>query len=210
VIHPPVSLSDFDIRAESGDYYLCAGQLVGYKRVDLAVRAFTRMGKKLVVIGDGGELARLQRIAGPTIEFKGRASLEELQHHFSTCRALVFPGKEDFGIVPLEVMAAGRPVIAFGEGGALETVAEGVTGVFFKEQTEDAVVEAVERFEQNEVLFADREAIRAHAQRFSTESFKAKISDFIEAQLATAGVPHVRQVGGRPVTATMESVKDTA
>lgn len=189
VIHPPVSLSDFDIGESTDDYYLCAGQLVGYKRVDLAVEAFTRMNKKLVVIGDGGELARLRKLAGPTVSFTGRASLSQLQHHFSACRALVFPGKEDFGIVPLEVMAAGRPVIAYGRGGALETVVDGRTGLFFEEQSVDALVAAVQRFESMGSVFRDRTAIRAHAQGFSTESFKAKIRRFVEARALAGARP---------------------
>jgi len=147
------------------------------------VEAFTRLNKKLVVIGDGAELARLKKLAGPTITFTGRASLQQLQEHFSACRALVFPGQEDFGIVPLEVMAAGRPVIAYGRGGALETVIDGQTGIFFDDQSTDALVAAVERFEAMGSQFEDRAAIRAHAQRFSTESFKSKIHAFIATKL---------------------------
>jgi glycosyltransferase involved in cell wall biosynthesis len=141
------------------------------------------LNKKLVVIGDGAELARLKKLAGPTITFTGRASLQQLQEHFSACRALVFPGQEDFGIVPLEVMAAGRPVIAYGRGGALETVVDGHTGIFFDEQSTDALVAAVQRFETMGSQLEDRAAMRAHAQRFSTESFKSKIHAFIATKL---------------------------
>jgi len=129
------------------------------------------------------QLAQLKKHAGPTITFTGRASLQQLQEHFSACRALVFPGQEDFGIVPLEVMAAGRPVIAYGRGGALETVIDGHTGIFFDHQSADALVAAVLRFETMGSQFEDRAAIRAHAQRFSTETFKSKIHAFIATKL---------------------------
>ncbi len=184
VIHPPVDLESFGIGADSDDYYLCAGQLVPYKRVDLAVQAFTRMNKRLVVIGEGPEMDRLRRAAGPSVEFLGRVSGDEMRRHFSACRALVFPGEEDFGIVPLEVMASGRPVIAYGRGGALETVVDGVTGCFFPRQTVDDLVAAVESFETAEVAFADRARIRSHAERFSAEVFASTFRRVVETQLA--------------------------
>jgi glycosyltransferase involved in cell wall biosynthesis len=198
VIHPPVSLTDFAINGVTGDYYLCAGQLVGYKRVDIAVEAFTRLNKKLVVVGDGAELAQLKKLAGPTITFTGRASLQQLQEHFSACRALVFPGQEDFGIVPLEVMAAGRPVIAYGRGGALETVIDGHTGIFFDDQSTDGLVAAVQRFETMGSQFEDRAAIRAHAQRFSTETFKSQVHAFIATKLLGMASPGLRRGSGSP------------
>lgn len=189
VIHPPVDLGDFDIDEASdhsdAEYYVCAGQLVAYKRVDLAVQAFSRMGKRLVVIGDGPEAARLRAMAGPTIEFLGRVSTAEMRRHFSACRALIFPGEEDFGIVPLEVMACGRPVIAFGRGGARETVADGITGRFFDEQSTAAVVRAVQDFEAEPDRFADRQRLRAHAAGFSRENFMRAIRRQVDSELAS-------------------------
>lgn len=182
VIYPPVSVEDFAISAETDDFYLCAGQLIPYKRIDLAVRAFTKMGRNLVVIGEGKELAQLKRIAGPTITFLGRAPFSVLKEKMARCRALIFPGEEDFGIVPVEVMASGRPIIAFGSGGALETVVHGQTGILFDEQSEQALIEAVEAFEADESAFRP-EAIRAHAAQFSTKSFLTSMRSIIAEEL---------------------------
>ena len=148
-------------------------------RVDLAGAAGTRLGRRLVVVGTGPEMARLRALAGPTIEFKGWASLEELQDLTRNCRALLFPGEEDFGIVPLEAMACGRPVIAYGSGGALDTVVEGETGVFFHEQTVDALQVAMERGERIENDF-DPQRIRRHARGFSSEVFRDRFATFVE------------------------------
>jgi glycosyltransferase involved in cell wall biosynthesis len=182
VVHPPVAVEDFFISEQHDKFYLLVGQLVGYKRVDLAVKAFTRLGKRLVVIGEGEEMRFLRGIAGQNIEFLGRQPFEVLQDHYSRCQALIFPGEEDFGIVPLEAMASGRAVIAYGCGGALETVVDGVTGIFFHEQTEDALVAAVERFEGMKSRFQPAE-IRAHACRFGSKRFRSEISQIIERQL---------------------------
>ena len=132
VIHPPVDTDAFSVAppAEVGDYYLMVGELVSYKRADLAVRAFNEMKLKLVVIGGGEMLDDIRRIAGPTVTVMGSQRFDVLQHHYARCRALVFPGEEDFGMVPVEAMASGRPVIAFDRGGATETVSEGTSGVF--------------------------------------------------------------------------------
>lgn len=190
VVHPPVDLADFDIDdGEDGDYYVCAGQLVPYKRVDLAVQAFSRMGKRLLVIGDGGELPRLKAMAGPTVEFLGRVPTAVMRRHFSACKALVFPGEEDFGIVPLEVMACGRPVIAYGRGGACETVVDGVTGRFFAEQSAEAIADAVEAFEREPLRFGDRRRLRAHAAGFSRERFMQSMRRVVEQQLAARRAP---------------------
>jgi glycosyltransferase involved in cell wall biosynthesis len=182
VIYPPVSVEDFAIASEIDDFYLCAGQLIPYKRIDLAVRAFSRMGRKLVVIGEGKEMAQLKRIAGPTITFLGRAPFPVLKEKLARCRALIFPGEEDFGIVPVEAMASGRPVIAFGSGGALETVIHGQTGLLFGEQTEEALIEAVEAYEADESVFRP-EAIRAHAAQFSTRNFLTSMRSVIAEEL---------------------------
>lgn len=171
VIHPPVDVAAFEIADSTDDYYLMVGQLVPYKRADLAVRAFTRAGKPLRVIGDGEQLAALRRMAGPTVEVMGRQSESVIRESYARCRALVFPGEEDFGIVPVEAMASGRPVIAYGRGGALETVVDGRTGLFFDEQTEESLLAAVQRFEQVEDTF-DPAEIRRHASAFDREVFK--------------------------------------
>ena len=133
--------------AAAGDYFLSLGRLIPYKRVDLAVRAFNALGLPLVVIGDGRDRAGLERIAGPNVRFLGRVSDEEKQRYLAGCRAFLFPGEEDFGIAPLEAQAAGRPVIAYAAGGALDTVREGVTGEFFREATPESLAEAVRRFD---------------------------------------------------------------
>jgi glycosyltransferase involved in cell wall biosynthesis len=141
VIPPPVDVDAFETvgRTELGDYYLMVGELVAYKRPELAVHAFNTIKKKLVVIGGGEMLPEIQRIAGPTITVTGPQPFEVLRHHYSRCQALIFPGEEDFGIVPVEAMASGRPVIAYGRGGATETVVSNVSGIFFQEQTVEAI-----------------------------------------------------------------------
>ncbi len=175
VIHPPVDTEAFGIANSIGDYYLLVGQLVSYKRADLAVRAFSEAGKKLVVIGEGEQMRMLERMAGPTIELMGRQPAEVIRDRYSRCKALVFPGEEDFGIVPVEAMASGRPVIAYGRGGALETVVDGRTGLFFEEQTVESLLAAVERFEGVADTF-DPVDIREHALGFEREVFKRKLS----------------------------------
>ncbi|MEP7456458.1 glycosyltransferase [Phyllobacterium sp. SB3] len=182
VIHPPVSVDEFAISRTLEDYYLCAGQLVAYKRVDLAVEAFTRMNKKLVVIGTGEKMASLKSKAGPTITFLDHQPFSSLKSHMAKCRALIFPGEEDFGIVPVEVMASGRPVLAYGKGGALDTVIDGISGMLFKEQTVEALIECVERFEKTEDSFVPSRT-RALSLFFSKETFKDKITQLIRKEL---------------------------
>ncbi len=180
VIHPPVAVSEFAAARKDGrgEYYLAAGELVGYKRFDLVVDAFTKTGQKLLIVGDGEERKALERRAGPNVSFLGRVDFSELKQRFGECKALVFPGEEDFGMIPVEVMATGRPVIAFGKGGALDTVVDGETGILFTEQTVEALQYAVERFES---LNFDADAIQAHAGKFGPEIFKAKIKAVLEA-----------------------------
>lgn len=171
VIYPPVSVNDFSMAPESerADYYLIVGELVRYKRMDLAIAAFNRMNKKLIVIGGGESLHHLRKMAGPTVAVLGQQPLEVLRRHYSRCRALVFPGEEDFGIVPVEAMASGRPVIAFKRGGVAETVVEGESGVFFEEQSVESLVHAVEAFE---TMSFSPERIRLNALRFSADLFR--------------------------------------
>ncbi|WP_404933487.1 glycosyltransferase [Nitratireductor sp. L15S-10] len=183
VLNPPVNVDEFAPATELGDYYLVAGQLVGYKRVDLAVRAFTRMDRKLVVIGEGPEMAALKRLAGPNVSFLGRAPFAQLKDMLARCRALVFPGTEDFGIVPVEAMASGRPVIAHASGGVLDSIVPDQTGLLFNEQSEAGLIEAVHRFEAMEGRFRP-EDIRRHAQQFSDAHFKQRMQQIIEEEMA--------------------------
>ncbi len=177
VIHPPVDTEFFSAgQYEKKDYYLFTGQLITYKRPDLAVAACRKLGRKLVVTGTGNMEKELRKIAGPETVFLGRVSGEQLRRCYAEARALIFPGIEDFGIVPLEAQAAGTPVIALGAGGALETVRSGETGVFFEEPTVESLTEAILRFEAGT---ADGAKCREQAQRFSAEVFRTKISSFI-------------------------------
>ena len=189
VIHPPIAVQDFEPvpPAEVGDHYLLAGELVSYKRADLAIEAFTRSGLPLRVIGDGDQRKQLQAMAGPNVTFLGRVSGARLKDEFARCRALVFPGEEDFGMIPVEVMAAGRPVIAFGRGGALDTVVPGVTGVFFDEQTPQVLHTAILGFEQGLLRTLDVAAIVAHAATFSTQLFRTRMQTAIDAAVAEKG-----------------------
>jgi glycosyltransferase involved in cell wall biosynthesis len=170
VIYPPVDYDFYSTPAsrpvpgEREPFYLIVSALAPYKRVDIAIEAFRRMKKKLVVIGEGQESRALRACAGPGIEFLGWLTNPELRAYYQKARALLFPGEEDFGIVPLEAMSAGCPVIAYRKGGALETVEENKTGVFFDQQTAASLGEAVARFE---TLAFDPQAVSAHAERFS-------------------------------------------
>lgn len=183
VIHPPVDTDSFSIAAPSdlGDYYLMAGELVSYKRPDLAVLAFNAMKQKLVVIGGGEMLDEIRRIAGPTITVMGTQPFDVLRQHYARCRALVFPGEEDFGMVPVEAMASGRPVIAFGRGGATETVIDGVSGVFFYEQTVEAICSATQRLAEIEI---NPQTIAAHASQFGRKPFFEKMRKHVDSLLA--------------------------
>jgi len=185
VIYPPVDTEYHrPLDERPGNFYLWAGALAPYKRIDLAVGAFAKLDRELIVIGEGQGLARARRAAPSNVRFLGRQPDEALRRHYATCKALVFPGEEDFGIVPLEAQACGRPVIAYGRGGALETVigleTAGAnicpTGVFFDEPTAESLVEAVHRFEEHEREFRP-EAIRANALRFSRERCRAALKD---------------------------------
>ncbi|MFW6015705.1 MAG: glycosyltransferase [bacterium] len=177
VIYPPVGTNVFvpgDRKIE--DYYLIVSRFVPYKRIDLAIKAFNELGKRLVVVGSGSEENYLKKIAKSNIEFIGRISDQKLKEYFQRCKALIFAAKEDFGIIPLEAQACGRPVIAFGEGGALETVKHLETGVHFKEQTVDSLIDAVNAFEKNHF---DNSLIRNHAEEFSKKVFISELKQYI-------------------------------
>jgi glycosyltransferase involved in cell wall biosynthesis len=182
VIYPPVAVQDFVVSHDSEDYYLSVGQLVAYKRPELLVEAFNILGKRLVIIGDGSMLKSLRKMAKPNIQILGRQTFEVIRHHYSKCRALVFPGIEDFGMVPVEAMASGKSVIAFGAGGALETIVEGKTGTFFREQNAASLVRAVRDFEASAPL--DPVVIRNHALRYSEERFSAQFKELVRKLLA--------------------------
>ena len=178
VIHPPVAVDTFDASRPAEDFYLSVGQLVQYKRIGLLVQAFNKLNRPLVIIGDGEMLPSLRRMAKPNVQFLGRQPSEVIRDYYARCKALVFPGIEDFGMVPVEAMASGRPVIAFGQGGVRESVIDGYTGVFFHEQTPLALADAVLRFESAADEF-DPQVIRAHARQFSEQAFKERFRSFI-------------------------------
>lgn len=179
-IHPGVPVSEEPVPAERGGYYLTVSRFVRYKRIDLAIGACNKLGKKLVVIGSGGEEEqRLREMAGPTVKFVGRVSDEEMQDYYRHAKAFLFPGIEDFGLTPVEAMAAGCPVLAYGEGGALETVVDGKTGLFFDEQTVDSLSDCIERFESLAQTFNVRD-IQAHAGDFSNERFKVHLAHYCD------------------------------
>ena len=178
VIHPPVEVERFSAAQEPENYYLVLSRLIGYKRIDLAIEAFNRLGERLIIIGDGPDRARLEALAGSSISFLGRVSDAEINRYLERCRALIFPGLEDFGIAAVEAQACGRPVIAFAGGGALETVIPGETGCLFKEQTTDALAEAVSR---SKTVRWSAEQIRANALNFSKDIFLEKMRAVIGA-----------------------------
>jgi glycosyltransferase involved in cell wall biosynthesis len=178
VMHPPVDIGMFTARLEKDEFYFTASRLVPYKRVDLIVEAFAKMPqRRLLVIGEGPEMERVRKLAGPNVTLLGFQSNDVLRDHLQRARAFVFAAEEDFGILPVEAQACGTPVIAFGKGGALETVigpddalGRPPTGLFFAEQTVPAVIDAVERFEASHINPAD---CRAWAEKFSIEAFRA-------------------------------------
>lgn len=183
VIYPPVDIDFFHPGTEVADYYLMVGRLVDYKRFDLAIDAFNRSGKKLVIIGQGPMAGKLAKRAGPTVRLVGWQDADRLRQYYAHCRALVFPGEEDFGIVPLEAMASGRPVVAYAKGGALESVVEGATGLFFTEQTPDGLADAIVQFERQMPSFSPEVCV-ARARQFRTERFKADFSALVDRLLS--------------------------
>jgi glycosyltransferase involved in cell wall biosynthesis len=188
VVHPPVDLENLPFGAQRENFYLAASRMAPYKRMALIVAAFARMPhRRLVVIGDGPEMAQVRRIATSNVEILGFQDDARLRDHLRRARALVFAAEEDFGILPVEAQACGAPVIAFGRGGSLETVIgpeqDRPTGLFFFEQTEAAIIEAVENFERDSARFVP-ENCRANAQRFSRAIFREKFMSIVEAETA--------------------------
>ena len=187
VIFPPVNTHLYDISDENEDYYLIVSRLVTYKRVDLAIEAFNQLNLPLIVIGAGPELEKLKKSANSNIKFLGRLSDEEIIKYYSKCKAFIFPGEEDFGITPVEAQASGRPVIAYGRGGALDTIINGKTGIFFEEQTVEAIIEAVKKFESQGVEYSKNE-IKEHSEKFSISRFKNEFSEYVNNIIKTSGL----------------------
>jgi glycosyltransferase involved in cell wall biosynthesis len=194
VIYPPVDCDQFYIAKQQSSYYLIVSALVPYKRIDVAIAAFNQLKRPLKIVGDGPLSDRLAKVAADNIQFLGWVTQERLAALYAECQALIFPGEEDFGIVPLETQASGRPVIGYSRGGLLETVipmnacgrvpaGECPTGIFFSEQTAESLIAAVELFERSKDAF-DPTLISRHAASFSTERFKTQIRKFVDSRLS--------------------------
>lgn len=176
IIYPPVDTGRYQPASKQEDYFLVVSRLIPYKRIDLAVKACTKLGLPLKVAGSGRDQDRLKSMAGPTVEFLGHVPDADLPDLMARCRGFIFPGLEDFGIAPVEAQAAGRPVIAFRGGGALDTVIEGTSGVFFDDPTADSLCWALQRF--SEMTF-NTSVVRANAERFDSGVFRWKLAEFI-------------------------------
>jgi len=184
VIPPPIETQRFTVSAEVDDYYLVLSRLVPYKRLDLAVEACNRSSRRLKVIGAGPDMKRLISIAGPTIEFLGRQADVDVARFASRCQALILPGEEDFGMAPLEVNAAGRPVVAFKGGGALETIVPGLNGIFFGQPTVESLLGSLDTFENMQWL---PYRIRAHADQFDISRFQQRVRALVESAALRVG-----------------------
>ena len=184
VIYPPVEVSAFDLSPiAKEDFYFTASRMVPYKKVDLIVEAFSKMpGKKLIVAGDGPDFRKIKSKAAQNVEFLGYQTADMLRSYLQRAKAFVFAAEEDFGIIPVEAQACGTPVIAYGRGGARETVIENETGIFFGEQKVESLISAVNNFEKNQDAFSMDE-IRKNAERFSKERFKAEFRAFVEEKM---------------------------
>ncbi|MCD6174188.1 MAG: glycosyltransferase [Planctomycetes bacterium] len=185
VIYPPVDIEQFSVSSRHDDYYLILSAMVPYKRIDLAIQAFNQNGKRLIAAGGGPDYNRLKEMAEPNIEFVLDPDDAMVEHLYAGCRALIFPGEEDFGIVPLEAQACGKPVIAYGKGGALETVIglddpdTAPTGVFFHHQTATDLQAAIDCFEDNTAVFIPQNC-RQNSERFNQTRYKSEMTEFIQ------------------------------
>jgi glycosyltransferase involved in cell wall biosynthesis len=192
VVHPPVDVERFYVVGEQAPYYLLVSALVPYKKIDIAIGAFNKLKAPLKIVGDGPLRRKLEAMAGPNIDFLGWVDDTQLARLYAECQALIFPGEEDFGIVPLEAQASGRPVIAYGKGGVLESVVPlnfghtlptaMPTGIYFHEVAAESLIEAVRRFRENIHRF-EPVAIRQHASRFSRERFKTQMREYLDSRL---------------------------
>jgi len=179
VVYPPVDVARFRCDRPREDYYFTVSRMVPYKRFDLLVRAMNRLGRPFVVAGDGPEMEHVRRLAGPNVTLLGEQPDDVVTDRLERCRAFLFAAEEDFGISPVEAMAAGAPVICYGRGGTLETVADGVAGLHFGEQSVEAIADAVERFEARQGAF-DAARIREHAERFSVGRFQREMTALVD------------------------------
>ncbi|HEY7351017.1 MAG TPA: glycosyltransferase [Ktedonobacterales bacterium] len=195
VIPPPVETARYSISPTQDDYFLVISRLAPYKRIDIAIEAFNRLRLPLKIIGVGRDRARLERFAGPTIEFLGWLPDQQARQYLAQCQALIHPGAEDFGLTPLEAQASGRPVIAYGAGGALTSVLDGVTGIFFHERSPGALAEAVAAFRPDQF---DPLVIRRHAEDFDIARFQRRITEFIDARVRSG--TRAQQVSTRQVS----------
>jgi glycosyltransferase involved in cell wall biosynthesis len=175
VIHPPIETGDFKV-SEAQDYFLMVGRLISYKRFDLVIETFNKSGKALKIIGSGPDEAKLKKMANKNVEFLGRVDDKELKKLYSECQALVFPQLEDFGITPVECMASGRPVIAYSQGGAQDTIVDGETGLFFHKQSVQSLSNALTKFEKQTW---DAKEIRNHSHKFSEKRFHKELTEFL-------------------------------
>jgi glycosyltransferase involved in cell wall biosynthesis len=203
VIHPPIDTKRFRLSGAPENYYVTLSRLVSYKRIDLAIQACTELNRKLLVIGDGPDRKRLEALAGPSVTFLGRVPDDVVECCVSRCRALIFPGEEDFGMAPLEVAASGRPTIAYRAGGAVETVVENLTGIFFDEQSPEHLAQAIERFELQEW---HPELIRQHSEGFSVEVFQDRLRSFLRRVGAQFPAQAFRSDPQLDVAASLDSI----
>lgn len=195
VIPPPIDVDRFTPDEPDEDFYLVLSRMISYKKLDLAIEACKKLNRRLVVIGDGPDRKRLESLAGKQTQFMGRQPDEVVTKYASRCRALIFPGEEDFGMVPLEINASGRPVIAYRSGGAMETVIDGATGMFFKEQTVESVCAAIEEFESRRW---NRSLMRRHAEKFDTRVFNSRVSDFLHRVAPASCVQEILETKKKP------------
>lgn len=196
VIYPPVNTLAYQPADSHDDYFLVVSRLIPYKRIDVVVEAFNKLGFPLVIIGDGRDRRALAAKAGPNIRFLGMIPDAEVKRYYARCKAFLFPGEEDFGITPVEAQASGRPVIAYAGGGALDTVIDGVTGKLFRPQTPEGLVEAVGSFDENAY---DPTVIRQNAERFSMENFNRMLVQFVQRHAEARGIgTGVRDGGSNP------------
>lgn len=178
IVHPPVDTERFRVKEKNEGYFLILSTLTPYKKVDLAVQLFNKIGRRLIVIGDGPHRDYLERIAGDNIDFLGFKDDDTVKEYLENCRAFIFPGEDDFGITPVEAMACGKPVLAYGKGGATETVESGKTGEFFFELTVESMEDGLARLMYNEKFYKPH-TIRRHALQFSQDVFEEKIRKLI-------------------------------